>query len=371
MSHFGASLQRRIDVGLGVFVLILLWTIVIPAAVAYRDRAFYSRDLEARLSSAPRRLINEFHERKRLYEQIIRSVDAGIATRITSGGALSEIAALQATRQSYEAVVSKLTPPIAVVGFEENTTPYLFAVAYLFLTSLLSSMVVEFSDRSHYWRAVAFGTAGYILYEWPTWVRNLLPDSEARKTFAFVNFDMSAGSFYLQELRVLLMFLIMGLICQKALHNESKISRAVRDWSGIAGGRPELINRAAVVNQLFSRWQWQSLILAAAFLPWTYLFWYELDTLSDTRYLVSGMLMHMAWLGLWYVLSLPLLTALKAWSAYRNDVLAASAAGGQDVEKLLMLLKDVDPPSTIQLMGVSAAAAISFVLPIFNLMHSR
>ena len=364
------GVETRLGTWVLVFALIVLWSIVIPGVVAYRDRAFYSSDLESKLPIAAGRQVQDFHAKKRLYEQIIAGIDSTIASKLSAGAPLSDIAGLQTARQSYEAASARLSPPVLLAGFEDNTTPYLYAVAYTFLAILVVSVPVNIRDTVTSPRWALLGIFFYVFYEWPTWARNMMPGSAARKTFAFVNFDMSAQSFYLQGLRTLAMFLLAGIVCQKALIWDTHIRSEVSDWSITIGDRADLVARSALVNDLFHLWQWHSLTLAAAFVPWTYLFWYQLVSVSDTRYLISGLLMHFAWFAVWYVLSIPLLDALKSWRYYRSEVLSKAATGG-NTEELLLLLKDADPPSTIQLMGVSAAAMISFVLPIFNLLRSR
>jgi hypothetical protein len=118
---------------------------------------------------------------------------------------------------------------------------------------------------------------------------------------------------------------------------------------------------------LFLQWQVCSIVLAGAFLPYTFFFWSYVIELRDNRYLAHALIMHGLWGVSWLLISLPLAWTWYEWNT-RYKLRASIAATRPDFDK-------TQEHSTLELgsllgswnvMGSLAGVVLAFGYPILK-----
>src|ERR1700733_6068937 len=120
---------------------------------------------------------------------------------------------------------------------------------------------------------------------------------KGRRVFSFVNRDISPASFVLQELRVLGMMILLGLLWERCSEGYIRLKeelplRSVKDLS--ANG---LVDDVMLYRNTLQSWQTTSIILAVVFLPWSYFYWREIQEHHDIRYFPSAVIIQLIWLA--------------------------------------------------------------------------
>jgi hypothetical protein len=143
-----------------------------------------------------------------------------------------------------------------------------------------------------------------------------------------------------------------------------------------------LHSRAVLVGKRFDDWQLYSLLLAAAFFPWTLYYWSLDHRWGDARYYVSTLVWHIVWGISWWCLSTSLLVAWREFAHYCARMqanLLASGAVRHDhspeetdeqlktrrayIEVQMKWIAQARPVSTIHVVIAAAAALVTFILP--------
>lgn len=125
------------------------------------------------------------------------------------------------------------------------------------------------------------------------------------------------------------------------------------------------------ISNLYDDWFINSILLAAAFLPWTYFHFSYPNFTNDgeKRYLFSILADHIIWIIMWILISKPLILAIKDWKRFKCDVLSSlisypsSEKHINNFEKIVALQPFNDSKQLI----AGIMAAVSFLLPIINL----
>jgi hypothetical protein len=130
-----------------------------------------------------------------------------------------------------------------------------------------------------------------------------------RRVYSYTNVDCDWISFVLQELRILFFMILLARFW--ALVSEDKIQKE-RDAAA------RYVGLGVDVADAFSHWQRDSLLLVFVFFPWTLYYSYIGRSVSDHRFIVSGVLMHSIWLSSWAVASRHVWRAWHSWIEARR-----------------------------------------------------
>jgi hypothetical protein len=214
---------------------------------------------------------------------------------------------------------------------------------------------------------LVFG-ATLVLYRWPTWTRNIpaLTGEEGRVIYTAGNIDVSVGSFIVQECQAALACgLIVILWTQWTAFLEYWRARISEVWVLVESGK-RTSDFLESLTLLFLHWQVCSIVLAGAFLPYTFYFWTYVIDHKDRRYLAHAVIMHGLWGASWILMSLPL-----AWTWYRwrvryrlstkpskqRPVPYEAEQGRESVET---------PISSLNVLGSLLGAVVTFGLPLLK-----
>jgi hypothetical protein len=192
--------------------------------------------------------------------------------------------------------------------------------------------------------------------------------------YADANFDVSRAIFSVQEFLALLNTVLLVILWQlwmfhlqerrteRIFNGETPLQRAF-DYRGIA-----------CLGRTFVHWQICSLVLAAAFFPYTHFFWGYIFRAGDSRYIVHALIVHAVWLVSWILLSLPLVVTWLQWREVRARCLEAlvseSSLGRTQIDETVSKLLSDDPVPGWNVVGSVGAGIALFVGPVVHTMFS-
>jgi hypothetical protein len=175
-----------------------------------------------------------------------------------------------------------------------------------------------------------------LFYRWPTWIRNTgLLGIDLRTVYADANIDVSIPTFILQEC---LAAIVVWSICEILVIWTSYLSqwrKEVTRYRNIDGlTATEIYQLTQMFSRQFIHWQICSILLAFAFLPYTFFFWRYVVDYGDARYLPHAIIMHLLWGACWVTISAPLLQTWYEWVLGQTMSLAkVKSADGDTVAR--------------------------------------
>ncbi len=182
----------------------------------------------------------------------------------------------------------------------------LFYVSFFWLNFLLAPTLRY--QRSFGSYALMFGGLLFF-YRWPTWIRNTGWFGTAhRVVYAPQNIDISVPSFFLQEwnasiVAVCILELLLGW--SNYFVKWRKELSVVRKTKRLDNNQIYILMQS--LSRQFIHWQVCSVLLACAFVPYTFLFWKYISEYEDIRYLPHALIIHVLWAWCWLAVSLPLM----------------------------------------------------------------
>jgi hypothetical protein len=351
-----------------IVTLVILWVFILPGAVAWHSGLFYDYQIAAKLrgpaANAYQKYIQERNDLDQFEAQLLKDTKTLKSPE--------EARALTEALKNVPLIRQSLRSPIFPTAFFSDEAAFVFFLHFLFLGTLY---LLAADDRPNLSIRVTLvlGFAIYLAFTWPNWFRNFLmteyfPDSPTpgRTVFAWVHWDIDHLGFLLQEARVLSMFLFDAVLWQVWVLHALRINEVIKNWSDSPPRLDAFADRALILSREFNRWQYQSLLLIGAFLPWTWFFWRKVYEQDDIRYIITAIVLHVVWAVSWFCLSLPVLWLWKQWSEYKQKAL--NSVFGRpyedpDAERVLDLFKDAAPVSTLNVFGAGATVVASMLLP--------
>jgi hypothetical protein len=201
------------------------------------------------------------------------------------------------------------------------------------------------------------------------WLRNFAFYDEGRTIFSYVNYDISPLSFILQELRAIVMALLISVLWQQWMIYYGEVKQQFSRWEGKSSGLADISKRSHLVADMFNRWQLNSVLVVGAFLPWTFFYWQNTVALGDSRYVVAALAMHFYWAMSWVLISAPLIYTFHKWSLLKSEVLALASDNPDDsknVDRRISFVRETNPLSSLQIVGAGVASVVSFLLPLLD-----
>jgi hypothetical protein len=366
-STLGSGIRSR-HFTLIAIIGVLVWTLLIPGIAAYYEGVFLTENVVAKLADNPSHTAKwkEFADEREDHERLLNHVEYQLkSTLIAPQHGTASIEELLAAQQFYARAHPK---PMTVTGFVESEAAYVWVLTYGCLILLIrrgwrrGQPVQGIPPR---------GLLLYIAISLDGWLRNFVFHTydKGRRLYSYLNSDLGPISFALEEMRALgLSFLLIYLWDQRLAHVREEQRRHLNPGDS-KGEQMELQTRALHISRLFANWQMDSLLLAGMLLPWTYFYWRQISLNHDARYVLSAVLLYLLWGGTWLLLSMPLLRAQQEWTRFNLVVLTNAMARKDDkmVDHTFRLLKEFHPVGSLNLLGSSIVAAISFALPVLRL----
>jgi len=272
----------------------------------------------------------------------------------------------------FAAAANTERPRIGFFGFIESRTTY----CYLFASFALGLLVSRYRRPGLPWRELLYGVGIFLCWGGLSIFRAWVSADAARTIFSFVHWDVSRVECVLQEVRSVVLCVLVATIWRRA---EIRGSEWTLGWAARLAAEakfdPERLNRRAdELSECVQRWYVDSLLLGLAFLPWTFYYWSLGREWGDPRYYMSTLVWHIVWGICWWVLSRPTFSAWHQFGRHRADARAWLLAHPPPESKgpldaSLQWLDDLKPVSTVRIVIIGAASIVTFFLPVVKVFH--
>jgi hypothetical protein len=355
-----------------ILTIIVLWNIFVPGLVAYLDGVFYSDDIEAKFpkhSIKAAESYNLYKQTRVSYNQLISNTDIKINDILQKQDGFTDLETLLKLRETYRNDLTRLKSPIIVSPFYNNRSAYYFLVCYIFLSISIFLLKPESSTKLNRKKILQSTLFVYIGWTFTTWLRNFVFYDDGRTIFSYVNYDISPSSFILQEFRTLVMAFLVAVLWQQWIKYYDKVCQETASWENDSASLLSMIKRADVVSNMFNKWQVNSVIIVAAFLPWTFFYWINVMYYGDSRYVVAALFMHVYWAISWILITLPLIHVYQKWTKLKSKTLATAAIKTDkkpEVDREINFLKELNPLTDFQISFAAVVSISSFLLPFVN-----
>lgn len=377
MTDFGwraESVPRRyIVAALAVPVVAVVFTIIVPGFVAAHGEVFYTSTIERKLPKAQRTVLTRYRAEQTRRQQLLQQHSATVASALAHGDDTRAEIALRERNQLQDEIL-RAKPPIEVIPFYLNPQMLSWCAAYTCLGWMIILIAppttVPLRHLVFNFPTVYLIVLTYVAYEWPLWMRNFVLSDEGRVIYAFPNYDMHPGSFFMQEAVVFGFCAQLTIVWRQWLAYLRQVQ--VDDpASEVDRNHLSLLTdsaAAASFREVFFRWVVASLILLLGFSGLTALYWELVARHHDQRYLISAFLVHLLWGITWVVISLPLLNEWQVWAHSRTMALQALAEmqNSEDALRRSALLKEIQPVTGVTLIAANATSVVTFILPIIQ-----
>lgn len=363
------TLKTALKITILIIGLSLIWNFGVAGVVAYKEGVFYANDVEGKLPSHSREALSKYDSYKKKrnnYIQIISEIDSQIENPSQIRENYGDVENLIKLRNLYREELSSLKSPISISPYYMNRPLYITFIAYVSL-GILTFLLMPTSLKGLNVRKVL--TVGLLLYiGWMStgWLRNFVFYDEGRTVFSFVNYDIGPVSFFLQELRLLGACILISAVWWGWIVYFDDVLKRLQDRDSEPTSLFELSEHAYIITRMFTRWQITSIVIVAAFLPWTYHYWMLIVRQGDSRYVIHALVMHGYWAVTWILTTVPLFYVYRKWSALKTAVLskAVSSDTNGEPDRTINIIKEISPLSNLQFAGASIVSVISFLLPL-------
>ncbi|HXO31988.1 MAG TPA: hypothetical protein VN901_06560 [Candidatus Acidoferrales bacterium] len=342
--------------------LVFIWIYAIPGWVAYRGHAFTAAQIAPLLHGQAKRDWDQYQVALHNLQNCVAVEDVGLANPTIDQ---SRLAGLLSVQRACSSLLSEEKPPLTLAGFIGNWLLEIWIISYLGLLMLVSQWSSRPESRVNWLRMVSLGLCLYIAFNWSSWIRNfgLTEVANGRRVFSFVNWDISHASFALQELRVLGMMILLGLLWERYSGVCSHLEQELAIRSSRAISANGLIDDEMLYRNTLQSWQTTSIVLAVTFMPWGYFYWRKIQEHHDIRYFPSAVTIQLIWLATWYLSSRPLLIVSTWW---RRRKLLTLSAKDDALETFKSIIGTAENSSEWQVLGAAIAAAASLIIPIIR-----
>jgi hypothetical protein len=396
---------------LAALALCVAWDVLIPLYLAHKDGVVTQADVENRLKDPATRpaltwrcpaieILTRAHIMPRdpapdpvaqaIIDRRIKSRDACEAMaddlnndlKTLSAYDVSEAdigrisSALQLRKQCNEVVQQSYSTTIEpyglyVAGFVEERNLYVDLISSFSLFILVCVMSQQFGlplrgKLAFFASCFAMALAYWVLIEIPpAWLRyqGAQTFAQGRRAYSYYSWSVATYGAEFEIWKDFLPSMLLAMLWIRGIelhrHWKDKFEPA-RDESGY--GKIDKFDNIDETAKLFGQWQVNSLLLAAAFLPVSYIDWQlgHLGHDADGRYIFYGLIDHVTWFGTWALLTCPLWNGLKFWWKFKLSALAGNEPGVQGADAL----KAMEPVGHAGLIGASVAGAVAFLYPI-------
>lgn len=349
--------------------------LLLPAYLFHLSGTLVKQDIVNRLPKDVKPKWDDYTATVRTLQDSIHTIDSRLAHHANTATP-GELAALTDVRTRLQSALDAVQakPPIRIVAYLLEPLMFVWPAFYVcigWLVILLPPRCCFIGLRYCFLIFICI----LITYRWPTWIRNSPPlRTEARVVYANGNIDVSEPSFFVQEFQAVIgCALLTALWARWVGFLQFWRGYICRQWSAIASGKklPDFLEHLAA---LFIHWQICSVVLAGAFLPYTFFFWRFVIGYGDQRYLAHAVIIHALWGASWLLISMPVAWTWYQWSVrYRLHLpLQNSQLVSSDAPVAYSPGNDLAAPvGTLNVIGSLAGAILTFGLPVFKEILTR
>lgn len=294
-------------------------------------------------------------------------------------------ALLEARKGCDEVIAQRL--PFRVAGFAHEPEIYLQLVNFICILALLMAYGPtrpgncrgDICFRRLFWPALLVGLLYWIL-------GNVVPlglryesgftktFETGRRAFAFYSYDLNRSEWLAANVQEYVLAVMLGILGLAWYQSRQVWDKHLESYHAKGNRLEDVLKLNAEVSHLFHEWQRNSLILAGAFLPWSYFAWSftPMPEGSETRYIFIALIDHMTWIVIWVLISRPLLDGLHVWRKLKLEALLVLTTSpdqkNRPIAERFKLIAELEPISHLQLIAISIAAAVSFFLPLLGIL---
>ena len=342
--------------------------------IAYESGVFFVTSLKEKIPPEAKLKLIEYGTSVALRTTAIAKIDSIVLVKLSSDVQGKEIESLVAVRKELSEQLKNTTPPIKLEAFYLGDTmllwPWIFTCLcwIVFLFSPKSIKKKTYCDNAL--KIIACSSLLFILYRFPTYARNFIPRTEGQFVFASANYNISPAYFFLQEVIVFCMCLLISIIgfqWKIQYHNTRKrLRKEIRAHKGFERYFFNA-NCVAHLSNTFVKWQVVSLILGLGFVYYTNVFWQYVIQAHDKRYIISAIIIHFIWGLTWIAISLPMIYEYYCWNLMRSKIMSNLYVNyTSDSSDKLAIVQSIAPIPIWNLAGSSFTAVVTFLLPLMQ-----
>ncbi len=368
--------------GLVCFAGVILG-VLIPGYLYDRYGTFYKDDVSKRLLDSPkidpkaRGIWSRYQETRDGLQKAVAVIDTEIASQgralplsdtAVNDKAIKDIVLLVEQRAKLKSAMDKVTAsaPFHMSGFYLEPLMVMWPAFYIGLGWLIFILAPHYPRPTDIRRWIGLLVGTWVFYRWPTWMRNLpylhLREIE-RHVYANGNWDVSRGSFFVQEGQGVVASILLVAVWAIWADFIPVWQAQVRECLWRDGSTERLAEFTESFVRLFVHWQVSSVVLAAAFIPYTFFFWNYVIEFGDKRYLAHALIMHGIWGVTWLLISLPLAWTWYQWNVrYKLNVQMAAGPSGPEAQSSGFEMSSLI--GSWNVMGSLATAALAFGFPL-------
>lgn len=214
----------------------------------------------------------------------------------------------------------------------------------------------------------------FIFTAGPLFLRNFAfeENSSDRTVYAYSNFDVSPASFWVQVLNFLVFSFLLASIwnqwskyyCERVRKIESTRFNSALESAFDA-------DNLATLSTEILRWQICLVFLSAGFMIYTAIFWKQIISNGDLRFLIEAFFTHALWLISAVIMAMPFWATWRAWRFNRVRALGELVQGPQsksdDLETKLSALRELRPVGSWNVTTIVATILSSLLPPMIQL----
>jgi hypothetical protein len=355
----------------GLLVLLgLILGLMVPGLLYYEIGVFSHDDVVKHLSDNlkdVKKKITTFDDETEKLKNDIVILNSRIVQE-TSASNQSGTVELLKFRRDLAAYIDSRKPPFQVVGFYPDRTMFLWSILYIsfFWLIYIFAPQVKFEKRQISYGLLFLGLL--ILYRWPTWLRNtgILGNTD-RFIYNQTNFDVSPAGFFVQEGNAVIVvwcMLELFLIWLSYLTLWRKEVAAFRRSKILT--TDQMYSLVQALSRQFAHWQLCSVLLALAFVPYTFFFWTFVVDFGDHRYIPAALITHALWGACWVAVSLPLAQTWYEWTLKQAMSSYQVNGFGESDEKIAAEKFHESPIGFLNVATSLAVASLTFGSPIIK-----
>lgn len=361
-----------------ILFISIFWNFIVPGLVAYWDDVFFSVGIKNKLdiiegdlseySILGLKKFRDFEDKKARYEQKISDIEKELTSNNVAYG---DIRNLINIKETYSKDLTELKRPVKIVPFFESQTQFYFTFITFFLGLCIFLANPPNSRKIDSFRLIAVTTVIYLSLQSTNWFRNFAVFEEFRPVFSFAHYDISRTSFYLQELRALVICFLISLLWRKWIVYHDHTIGSIKDYFQKEISIDNFNDLSSLVVSMFSLWQINMIIIVLAFFPWTFFYWNNFLSLGDNRFIISALFIHICWIISWSLISAPLIYTFYKWNSLKTaylSQLSTNQSEERNIDRIIEFVKDNNPLTSFQLLGAGVVSVITFLLPLANLL---
>jgi len=321
-----------------IIIISGIWTLIIPGYVAYRDNVFYGNTIKLKIS------------------------DSIVNSKLLD----NEGAKIEYPRDLNNIHAYKKKTIVIFSGFGDHRLNFIWFSSYIVMLLYIFIINRNKINIKLLIPGLILGVLSYLLFQGPNWFRNTELGRVGRTIYTFVNIDVDAPSFFLQEARAFIFTILLGIIWSINEHNRIEQKRAiVKIYKDLS--EKNLLKLSIRLRKTFYEWQRDTILIIILFVPWTWFYWKNISVYGDQRYLFAAIIFHTFWIVSIIIITMPFLLLSYGWWKLKLNCLL-NYSSDNSLTKTQSLIYGLDPIPRGQLFFSGITTFISLISPFIQIL---